>query len=137
MSEKTTTDNLCNRLCDLIAETPGIKHRPSVRLAIDIIMDAITALVERDQEIARLRDELAQCGGYNDYAEMLAETSERDKLRRKVCHYISEARRWMRQHDIQTEAVDALEAENRELKDRNAKLSSIISRSVWKGGVCE
>ena len=73
MSEKTTADNLCNRLCDLIAETPGIKHRPSVRLAIDIIMDAITALVERDQEIARLRDELAQCGGYNDYAEMLAE----------------------------------------------------------------
>ena len=35
------------------------------------------------------------------------------------------------------EAIIALEAENRELKDRNAKLSSIISRSVWKGGVCE
>ena len=55
-------------------------------------------------------------------------------LRRKAIHYIQEARRWMRQYDIQTEAVVQLEARNRAAVELIETLRGGVER--YSGDLC-
>ena len=49
-----TSSELRERLDTLIDTTTGINHRPSIRLAIDTVTEAITALEAAEQRIAEL-----------------------------------------------------------------------------------